>query len=143
MKRIIVSILSVMAAFISLNVTSAYADVAVIVNPASTIPSASSSDVKALFLGKKNTLGGVSVSPAAQKEGQASRGSFNEKVLRKSDRQYKAYWSKLLFAGKGVPPKTFENDAAVKAHVAATANAIGYIDSSVVDSTVKVIFIAK
>jgi len=123
--------------------TPVMADVAVIVNPSSGISTASTGDVKALFLGKSKKLGGKSVVAVEQKEGNGARATFNDKVLGKSGSQLKAYWTKLIFSGKGSPPKNLADDAAVKAHVAASAGAIGYIDSSKVDGTVKVILTVK
>ncbi len=114
------------------------AGIAVIVNPAIAITSANPSEIKALFLGKTKTIGGNAVMPVEQKAG-ATRDSFNSKVLKKSNRHLKAYWTKLLFSGKGTPPKIMDNDAAVKAHVAGSATAIGYIDSTAIDGSVKVI----
>jgi len=120
-----------------------FADVAVIVNPASGISAASSDDVKALFLGKSKKISGKSVVAVEQKEGNSARATFNDKVLGKSGSQLKAYWTKLIFSGKGSPPKNMADDAAVKAHVAADPKAIGYIDSSKVDGTVKAILTVK
>lgn len=123
--------------------SSAYADIAVIVHPGSGITTATDSDIKSVFLGKSSTINGKSVVPVEQNEGSSARATFNEKILEKSDSQLKAYWSKLIFSGKGSPPKSLADDAAVKAHVAGNTNAIGYIDSSKVDATVTVIFTIK
>jgi len=142
MKRKIVWLCSSITLLSGLIAMPALADVAVITNPGSGVSTASSGDVKALFLGKSKTIAGKSLTPVEQKSGGA-RGSFNDKVLGKSDSQLKAYWTKLLFSGKGSPPKGLADDAAVKAHVAANANSIGYIDSAAVDGSVKVILTVK
>ena len=121
----------------------AIADVAVIVNPASGVTTLSASQAKALFLGKShkfpNGSGAVAVE---QDEGSATRSAFNKKVLKKSDTQVKAYWSKMVFSGKASPLKSLPDDAAVKAFVAANKEAIGYIDSSQVDDSVSVVLTA-
>ena len=44
-----------------------------------------------------------------------------------------------MFTGKGTPPKEYAGNAEVKKAVAADPKAIGYIDKSAVDDTVKVI----
>lgn len=77
--------------------------------------------------------------PVDQNEGSATRATFNEKVLNKSDSQLKSYWSRLIFTGKGTPPKESGTDAEVKALVANNPNIIGYIDSAAVDASVKVV----
>lgn len=125
---------------ISLVSSLASAEVSVIVganNPNSTMDQAT---VAKIFLGKaKSFPDGTQAVPVDQNEGAAARGSFNSTVLGKSDSQLKSYWSRLIFTGKGTPPKPSGDDAAVKALVANNPNIIGYIDSSAVDGTVKVV----
>lgn len=117
----------------------AQAEVAVIVNPGNGA-SLSSEDVQRLFLGKlKSFPGGGEATPVNQKEGQPAREQFNQAVLNKSESQLKAYWSQLVFTGKGTPPKELDNDDAIKALVASTPGAIGYIDAAKVDGSVKVV----
>ncbi|HEX4911845.1 MAG TPA: phosphate ABC transporter substrate-binding protein [Permianibacter sp.] len=119
--------------------TVAQAEVAVIVNPGNGA-SLSSEDVQRLFLGKlKSFPGGGEATPVNQKEGQPAREQFNQAVLNKSESQLKAYWSQLVFTGKGTPPKELDNDDAIKALVASTPGAIGYIDAAKVDGSVKVV----
>ena len=51
----------------------------------------------------------------------------------------KAVWARVIFTGKGLPPKVFDPDAEVKKVVSSNKNAIGYIRASSVDSSVKVV----
>jgi ABC-type phosphate transport system substrate-binding protein len=60
-------------------------------------------------------------------------------VLDKDATQVKAIWSKLVFTGKASAPKEYATSAEVKKAVAADPSAIGYIEKSQVDDTVKVI----
>jgi len=122
----------------------AVADVVVIVNSGSGISSLSVSDAKKIFLGKTRKLpNGKPAKPVEQAEGSAVRSAFNDKALGKSDSQYKAYWSKIIFSGKGSPPQSAADDAAVKSIVASKANAIGYIDSGAADASVTVVLTIK
>lgn len=119
----------------------ARAEVAVIVHPSSGVTSLTDDDVSRLFLGKLNSFpGGGAAVPINQDEGSPVRDKFNEAVCKKNASQYKAYWSQLVFTGKGSPPKDAGKDAAVKALIAANPNMIGYIDSSAVDASVKVVY---
>lgn len=119
----------------------ACAEVAVIVHPSQGVDSLTEDDVARLFLGKaKSFPGGAQAVPINQNEGSASRDKFNEAVCKKNASQYKAYWSQLVFTGKGTPPKDGGDDAAVKALIAANPNMVGYVDSSVVDGSVKVVY---
>ena len=132
---------SLVATFFAIVVNIAIAEVAVIVHPSAGVASLTEDDVSRLFLGKaKSFPGGAQAVPINQNEGSAAREKFNEAVCKKNASQYKAYWSQLVFTGKGTPPKDAGDDAAVKALVAANPNMIGYIDASAVDASVKVVY---
>lgn len=119
----------------------ASAEVAVIVHPSAGVDSLTEDDVARLFLGKaKSFPGGAQAVPINQNEGSAARDKFNESVCKKNASQYKAYWSQLVFTGKGTPPKDGGDDAAVKALIASNPNMIGYVDSGAVDASVKVVY---
>lgn len=121
-----------------------FAEVAIIVNPASGVSSLTGSEAKRIFLAKNKKLpNGKKAVLMEQADGSAVRDEFNRKILKKSGSQYQAYWSKIVFSGKGSPPKSGANDAAVKAFVAGNVNAIGYIGSGAVDSSVKVVLSVK
>lgn len=117
----------------------AFAEVAIIVNPANNA-TASSEDIQRLFLGKtKNFPNGSDAAPFNLKEGNAAREAFNQAILSKNESQVKAYWSQLVFTGKGTPPKEAADEDEMKKWVAGNPNAIGYIDASKVDGSVKVL----
>ncbi len=118
---------------------SVWSGVAVIVNPnnANTL---SEADVTRIFLGKKKAYpDGSEAIPVDQAEGSPIRSSFVSTVLKKNDQQIKAYWAQLLFTGKGTPPKEVGGGADVKKLIAENPALIGYIDSSEVDASVKVV----
>jgi len=117
----------------------ALADVAVIVHPSNN-NTISDNDISRLFLGKlKAYANGDSAAPANLKFGNSTRKEFEQKVLKKSASQVKAYWSKRVFSGKGKPPKEFSSDKDVLAFVSSEGKGIGYIDAANVDDSVKVI----
>jgi hypothetical protein len=72
-------------------------------------------------------------------EGSSERDEFYAK-LGKSPAQLKAYWSKIIFTGRGQPPRTVANGIAMKARLAADPTAIGYLDTQLVDDSVRVLF---
>lgn len=118
-----------------------FAEVAVVVHPSAGFDSLSEDDISRLFLGKaKSFPNGESAVPINQNEGEATRDKFNDAVVKKNASQLKAYWSQLVFTGKGTPPKDVGGSADVKKLVAANPNMIGYIDSSAVDGSVKVVY---
>ncbi len=113
-----------------------FAGVSVIVHPSNN----ASLDKKAIgkiFLGKKKKFpGGGQAVPI---DADSAKAEFTKKVLGKSASQIKAYWSKLVFTGKGQAPKSVESDAEVIELISKNPNMIGYIDDSSVNSSVKVI----
>lgn len=121
----------------------AFAEVAVIVNPGSGVSSLSDSDVKRIFLGKSKKLGSGKAAPVDSKEGSAAREAFYTKVVGKDAAQLKSYWSTMIFSGKGTPPKEVGGDADVVKHVAKNPGAIGYVDASAVDGSVKAVMKVK
>ena len=118
----------------------ASAEVAVIVSASNGNANLDQDTIARVFLGKsKNFPDGSQAVPVDQNAGTASREAGNSTVLGKSSSQLKAYWSRLIFTGKGTPPKESGDDATVKDLVANNPNLIGYVDSSVVDGSVKVV----
>lgn len=117
---------------------SAMAEVVVVVNPKAAGASMSKEEVAKFFLGKSSAM-----TPVDQAESSPIRAEFYKKVADKEASQVKALWSKLVFTGKATMPKEVADSAAVKAAVAANPKAIGYIDKSAVDGTVKVVYTAQ
>jgi ABC-type phosphate transport system substrate-binding protein len=109
-------------------------EIVVIVNPKNAATRMFSEQAGQFFLGKSTLF-----TPVEHADGSALRNEFDQKVLGKDASQVKAIWSKLQFTGKGVPPKEYASSAEVKKAVAAAPTAIGYIEKSAVDDTVKVI----
>jgi len=117
---------------------SVQAGVAVIAHP-SVGDGATDKDIKKVFMGKKSELAGGTVTAIDQKEGSPARKAFYENVVGQTEDEVKAYRTEMVFTGKGTPPKEVADDAAVKAFVATTPGAVGYIDESKVDASVKVL----
>lgn len=115
----------------------ARAEVVVVVNANAPEASMSREEVAQYFLGKSGAL-----VPIDQPESAPIRAEFYKKVADKDPSQVKALWSKLVFTGKATMPKEAANSADVRKAVAANPKAIGYIDRSAVDATVKVVYTA-
>jgi len=116
----------------------AFSQVVVVVSAKSSATSLTAEQASDIFLGKVATLPGAGTAvPVDQADGSAAREAFYQKATGKNAAQVKAYWSKQIFTGKGQPPKEVGDNAGVKAAVAGNPNAIGYIDKSAVDGSVK------
>lgn len=117
----------------------AMADVAVVVHP-SNADTLDTNTISRIFLNKaKSFPGGERAVPFSLAEGAAETDEFNSAVLKKTAAQLTAFWSKLVFTGKGQPPKSFDSTAEILAEVASNPNAIGYVDASAVDDSVRVV----
>ncbi|MCS0630502.1 hypothetical protein NX786_14275 [Telluria mixta] len=115
----------------------ARAEVVVVVNPNAPEASMTKEEIAQYFLGKSGAL-----VPIDQPESAPIRAEFYKKVADKDPSQVKALWSKLVFTGRATMPKEVANSADVRKAVAANPKAIGYIDRSAVDATVKVVYAA-
>ncbi len=119
------------------------AEIAVIVHP-SNASAVSEDDVSRLFLGKKTAFeDGSKATPFYLAQGHDAVEEFNKKALGKSSSQLKAYWSKLIFTGKGTPPDALGNIEDVLARVASDPSAIAYIDAAKATGKVKVVVTYK
>jgi len=123
------------AAAVLLLALPAMADVVVVVNPKAAESSMTKDQVAQFFLGKSTAM-----SPVDQPESAPIRAEFYKKVTDKEASQVKSLWSKLVFTGKATMPKEAADSAAVKKMVASDPKAIGYIEKSAVDASVKVIY---
>lgn len=133
------TILKIVLSSLLLLSCSVFAEIAIIVHPANNA-SVDQSELNRLFLGRGNSFSdGNRATPMNLAEGLPARDSFDNKVLNRSSAQLKAYWSRLVFTGKGTPPAEHATAAAMKAAVAADPSAIGYVASSDVDDSVKVV----
>jgi hypothetical protein len=100
----------------------------------------SKSQVADLFLGRTLRFpDGTQAVPIDQEEGSPARDEFYATFTGKSPAQLKAHWSKIIFTGRGKPPKAVSNSLEVRKLIAANPRAVSYIERSAVDSSVKVL----
>jgi ABC-type phosphate transport system substrate-binding protein len=122
------------AAALAATAASSAAETVVIVSTKNPATRMFSEQAAQFFLGKSTMF-----TPVDQADGSAIRNEFYRKVTDKDAAQVKAIWSKLVFTGKAQAPREYKSSADVKKAVADDPKAIGYIDKSAVDDTVKVI----
>lgn len=108
------------------------ADLVVIANP--TVGPLTKDQVADLFLGKSQAF-----TPIDQAEASPLYAEFYKKATGRDAAQVKSTWSRIVFSGKGQPPKQLPDSAAVKKAVAADPKGVGYIEKSAVDGTVKAV----
>ena len=119
---------------------SAQAEVVVVVSSKSPVTSLTAEQTAKIFLGKVFTFPNERTAfPIDQPEGSAIRDEFYSKVAHKNSSQLTAYWAKIIFTGEGRPPQLIAGDMAVRKAIANNPNAIGYIDKSAVNHSVRVV----
>ncbi len=128
--------------YLSSVISSAYAEVNVISKPESAATSLSLKDVRDLYYGRRRSLPDGSAAHIVDLPvGHPARIEFYKKIMRKSERQMRAYWAKRVFTGKGMPPKTLPNEEEVIRWVNDSKNVrIGYIGEVPETAHIKVLF---
>ena len=119
-------------------------DVVAVVSAKSAVTALNANQVADIFLGKTSRFpDGSQAVPIDQVEDSPVRDKFYAQFTGKSPAQVKAHWSKIIFTGRGQPPKQAANGIEARKLVADNPNAIGYIDSKLVDSSVRVLALAQ
>lgn len=127
---------------LSLAASSALAEVVVVVSKDNPVESLERSELRDIYLGQLHSFpNGEPVEPIDQAEGSEARKEFYNDHLERSPAQVKAHWSKLIFTGRGQPPRAVESGEVVAELVSQSPNAIGYLDRALVDDSLRVISI--
>jgi ABC-type phosphate transport system substrate-binding protein len=116
----------------------AASELVVIVSARSAVGALRADQVADIFLGQVGRFpdGGEAIA-LDQSVGSPLRNEFYTKVTAKTPALVKAYWTKMIFTGRGQPPKEAPNSWAIRRLVADNPALIGYIEKSALDSSVK------
>lgn len=113
-------------------------DLVVIVSARSTVETLRPDQVAPIFLGQSTRFPDGTVATAIdQPIGSSQRDGFYQRVTGKTPALLKAYWSKMVFTGRGQPPRDLAGNAAVRQAVANEPGLIGYIDREALDPSVR------
>jgi ABC-type phosphate transport system substrate-binding protein len=115
-------------------------EVVAVVSAKSAVTALNAGQVGDIFLGKTSRFpDGTQAVPIDLNEDSPARERFYAQFTGKSPAQVKAHWSKIIFTGRGQPPRQASNSSEAKKMIADNPNAIGYIDGSAVDGSVRVL----
>jgi ABC-type phosphate transport system substrate-binding protein len=93
-----------------------------------------------LYLGRTSRFpNGEPAEPIDQEPASPARAAFYHTYLGRSPAEIKAHWSKIIFTGRGRPPKDVPTGEDVRELVADNPRAIGYIERRLVDDSVRVV----
>lgn len=122
----------------------ASAELVVIVSSRSVAPTLSSDQVAAIFLGQAGRFpNGLEVAALDQRIGSSERNQFYQQVTGKTPALLKAHWSKMVFTGRGQPPREAADSSAVRRMVADDPSLIGYIDRTALDASVRPVLVLR
>ena len=122
----------------------ASAELVVVVSARNPLPALSPGQVAAIFLGQAGRFpGGLEVVALDQRLGSDEREQFYAQVTGKTPALLKAHWSKMVFTGRGQPPREAADSASVRRMVADNPSMIGYIDRSALDASVRPVLVLR
>ena len=140
MRRSLQIILAASALVFSAPLVALTPDIVVVVSAKSPLTALSANQVADIFLGKVSRFpDGNEAVAIDQMEDSAARERFYAQFTGKSTAQVKSHWSKIIFTGRGQPPRQVANSIEAKKWVAGNLNAVGYIESDLVDASVRVL----
>lgn len=120
------------------------AELVVIVSARTAVTALRQDQVAGIFLAETSSFpdGGEAVA-VDQGIGSPLRDEFYQKVAHRSPALMKAYWTKMIFTGRGQPPREAPTSAAVRRLVADNPGMIGYIERAALDPSVRPVLVLK
>ncbi len=122
----------------SIFMSSVNAKTLIVVSTSSPFVNITHNQARSLWLGMKKRLHNMPIIVLDQNQGKTQT-EFYLGLLRKSPDEVNAYWTKLVFTEKAYPPTKLTGDKQVKEWLDLNPLAIGYIDASSLDSSVRVL----
>jgi len=120
------------------------ADLVVIVSARSPVMMLRADQVAAIFLGQSARFpDGQEAVPVDQRIGSPLRDEFYARVASKTPALLKAWWSKMVFTGRGQPPAEAPDSAAVRRRVADNPDTVGYIERAALDPSVRPVLVVQ
>jgi len=116
------------------------AEPVVVVNATNVTQQLSHDQVINIFLGRYRSLpsGGAAI-PIDQPESSALKTEFYRKLVNKEPNEINAYWSRLIFSGKTLPPLQTTSSADVVALLINNPGTIAYMERGLVDKRFRIV----
>jgi ABC-type phosphate transport system substrate-binding protein len=114
----------------------------VIVSVGSPVVHLAAHEVANMYLGRTGRFpDGRLVVPVDLKESNAARKAFYKNLIQQNPAQIQAQWSRLVFTGRGKPPRQASNGIELVEIVARNPNAIGYVKPEFVNDSVRIVHV--
>ena len=117
----------------------AHAETVLVVAEDSPIHQLSRHEVADLYLGNDKSQPRLSRIVPVDQARDALREQFYRAYLDKNLTQVKTHWAKIIFTGRGYPPRTVSNAEELKELLQTNPNALGYMDRSIVDRSLRIV----
>lgn len=106
-------------------------------NPNSELTATELSDI---FLGRRSRFpNGDPVVPLNHRENSDAYRVFYEQYLNLTPAQVSSHWSRLIFTGRGQPPRSVADSSAMADRIADDPRGIGYLDIEQADERLRVV----
>jgi len=125
--------------------TAAAADVSdrlvVVAHPEVPVDAISLRELQRIYLGKSTRwAGGERIRPVLV-EDESALGVFVTEYLARTEENFSVYWKRMVFTGKGRPPRAFATHDELAFFVRATPGAIGFLPAGMDRTGLKVIHV--
>jgi len=117
-----------------------YSQVVVVVSKDSVVESLNNQQVANIFLAKSNRFPNGNKATPIEIKNNAIRAKFYHSITGKSENQLNAYWTTLVFTGKGKPPKNLPNYDNLMMQLLNKPDAISYMLANQVTNNLKVVY---
>lgn len=125
--------------FLSIN-SLANNDFVVAVSKKSTINQLSKNDIAKLFLSKIKSFPNGEKAITIEINNKESQINFYKELTNKNEKQLSKYWAKMIFTGRGIPPKKLEKESELIEFIAKNKNAITYIKRKYLSKDLKIVW---
>jgi ABC-type phosphate transport system substrate-binding protein len=113
----------------------AQAELVLVVNVRSSIQQLTREEVINIFMGRyRKAPNDTTILPLDQEGDAAARRLFYRELINKSLEEVNAYWARLVFAGRTVPPMPVKGTPELLDKLVNDPNAIGYVERNVLNS---------
>ncbi|MZR62341.1 hypothetical protein [Alcanivorax sp. DP30] len=116
------------------------AEVVVVVGKDSPISSLSESQLRQLYLEGSGRIAGIGVKALDLPEEDRTRKAFYQGAVGKTPAQMKSYWARMIFTGRGAPPRMVSGNRAMQVMLESNPELIGYLPEDQVTSGLKVLY---
>ncbi len=118
------------------------AEILFVVNKSVPVDTLDKTEIKRIFLGERSVWPDGEEIKLLIQDKTAVQKEFTRKYTQKSEAQFRNYWRKQMFTGKGILPEILSSDEAVLDFVSNTKGAIGYVSPKAAVNDVKPITIS-